>query len=362
MSFPVIHLKGTTYEQGVVHGRYLQERISHNIALYFDRFRHEAQINRAEVLSRARLYKQAIADTHPAYFEGMRGIAAGSGQDLDEIVAINIRYEILYYQVSQIAMAAMKDGCTSFAVSPEDTTTGHLLMGQNWDWIPGIQGAVLHSTDEDGMESIAFTEAGIFGGKIGLNSTGLGLAVNGITTTEDGWTALQAPYHVRCFDVLRCWDLATAVAAITGTPRACSANYLIAQAPDKAVNIEAAPQTTNQIGWQNGCIVHTNHFVDPEKIGVEEPPYERRASSLYRLARMRELIEQNKPVSTGNLKQFLQDRSRDPDCICRVVDPALPEYEQYTTITGVVMDLEEKVMHLTDGPPHSNHFQTVRLN
>ena len=35
--------------------------------------------------------------------------------------------------------------------------------------------------------TLAFTEAGIFGGKIGLNSAGLGLAINGITTVDDDW-------------------------------------------------------------------------------------------------------------------------------------------------------------------------------
>ncbi len=53
----------------------------------------------------------------------------------------------------------------------------------------------------DGLRTLSFTEAGIFGGKIGLNSAGLGLTVNGLTTTDDDWSRLSKPFHVRCYEI-----------------------------------------------------------------------------------------------------------------------------------------------------------------
>ena len=174
MTLPLVHLTGMAYEQGVQHGQALRDRIAHNLGVYFARFERETKLPRPEVLKRAGLYASVMESQNSDYFAGLRGVAAGSGFALDELVALQIRYEILYYQFGKNAMAEDVDGCTAFAVLPEASENGHLLLGQNWDWIPQVQGAVLHTTDPDGFQTLAFTEAGIVGGKIGFNSAGLG--------------------------------------------------------------------------------------------------------------------------------------------------------------------------------------------
>ena len=362
MTFPVVHLTGAPYEQGVQHGQALRERIAHNLEVYFDRFLQEANVGRDEVLRRARRYAAAIALQNQSYHAGMQGIAAGSGCTLDEIAALNVRYEILYYnRVLMAQNSRLVDGCTAFAVSPAESANGHLLMGQNWDWIPGVAGAMLHTQHEDGLESIAFTEAGIFGGKIGLNSAGLGLAVNGITSMADDWTRLRSPFHVRCYDILRQRRLDDARAVIAGEPRACSANYLIAQAPDQVLDVEAAPDLVNQLSWENGSVVHTNHFVDPEAIAVTEPEPEYRIFSIFRRVRMQSLLADNRPITIAALKSMLRDHTNSPRSICRHEHVSAPVDEQYRTVTCIIMDLEEKLLHVTDGPSCENRFESLAL-
>jgi isopenicillin-N N-acyltransferase-like protein len=362
MTLPILHLRGTPYEQGLAHGRTLRDQIHHNIQVYFERFQKACLINRTEVLSRARRYGAALDRQSAAYSEGMRGIAAGARVDLEAIIALNVRYEIIYYQTAVLAMAeGVKDGCSAFALAPPATRNMHLLMGQNWDWIPWVKGAILHTEEPDGLETLSFTEAGIYGGKIGLNSAGLGLAVNGMTTTADDWTRLAEPFHLRCYRILRCHDLASAMEVISGSERACSANYLIAQAPDQAVDVEAAPDVVNPISWQDHCLVHTNHFLDPQGTGIEEPPNERRYMSCNRWTRLQQLINDSRPVSIADLQQHLQDHANAPGSICRHEDIQAPADEQFRTVTGVVMDLHKREMYITDGPPCQNHFQNYRL-
>src|SRR5205823_1340688 len=110
-----------------------------------------------------------------------------------------------------------------------------------------VEGAVLHTQEPDGLETLGFTEAGIIGAKLGLNSAGLGLTINGLLTTSDDWSRRVTPFHVRCYEILRQRDLDSAVKIVTNQRRACSANFLIAQAPDRAVDIEAAPDTIREI-------------------------------------------------------------------------------------------------------------------
>jgi isopenicillin-N N-acyltransferase like protein len=359
MSLPLLHLHGTPYEQGRQHGAALRNQIAHNLAIYFERFAREGKVARPEVLARATRYADAIQQQHQGYFDGLRGVAEGAGCDLIELVALNVRYEILYYQFGVNAMA---DGCTAFAIEPGRAANGHLLLGQNWDWIPQIQGAILHTTDADGMETISFTEAGIVGGKIGLNSAGLGLAINGITSTDDDWSRLSKPFHVRCYEILRSRDFNAATAIITSSGRSCSTNFLIAQAPDRIVDIEAAPKQIRLLTCENGCLVHTNHFVDPGSLGISEPPSPRRRYSRNRLSRMQELLTAQPALAIDDLQRCLRDHSEHPYSICRHEDPNGPLAEQYQTVTAVVMDLNERRIWLSDGPPCVSEFQELHLS
>lgn len=359
MSLPVLHLDGAPYEQGLQHGKALKDRIETNLKVYFERFEREGRLSRAEALKRSVQYLEAIEAQNRDYFNGMQGIAAGSGFDLDQLAALNVRYELLYYQFGVNALA---DGCTAFAVMPSASAAGHLLLGQNWDWIPQVRGAVLQTVEADGLETVSFTEAGIVGGKIGLNSAGLGLAINGMTTTDDDWSRLSKPFHLRCYEILRARSFEEAVRVITDSGRACSANFLIAQAPDRALDIEAAPSRVRLLECQNGRLVHTNHFLDPDLLSVVEPPSEKRPYSIHRLDRMRALLATKEPISVVDIEGYLRDHAGHPYSVCRHLDLAEPPEERYLTVTSAIMDLHERILRLSDGPPCESAYQQVALS
>jgi isopenicillin-N N-acyltransferase-like protein len=272
-----------------------------------------------------------------------------------------LRYELLYYQYTVCAVGGA-DGCTSFAVLPDASANGHLLLGQNWDWIPNVRGAVLHTREPDGLETLSFTEAGIVGGKIGLNSTGLGLAINGLLSTADDSSRLVLPFHVRCYEILRQQTFDAAVAIVTDEPRACSANFVIAQTPDRAVDIEAAPDAARVLeAGASHALVHTNHFIDPTQLGVIEPEAEKRPHSYLRLARIRTLLEDRAPVAIGDLEVVLRDHDNHPDGICRHENREDPPEEWCITVASAIMDLEMRSLWLTDGPPCEHLYEEVSI-
>lgn len=362
MTLPLVTLTGTPYAQSVLHGQQLKDRIAHNLGVYFERFEREASLPPAEVRARARRYGAAIEGQNAGYYAAMRGIADGGGFAMDDIAALQVRYEILYFQFGKNAQSEDIDGCTAFAILPEASANGHLVVGQNWDWIPQVQGAVLHATDADGLQTLAFTEAGIVGGKIGLSNRGLGLAINGMTSTDDDWETLAKPFHVRCYEILRAPDFDAAVAVVTDEARACSTNFLIAQTPDRVVDIEAAPDKLRLLSCEGGCLVHTNNFTAPEDIGVAEPPNPKRHFSVGRRSRLSELLDTHAKITVDDLQADLQDHLRFPYGICRHAAVGLePPEHHYITVTSVIMDLTNKTLLLTDGVPCENEFQTVRL-
>ena len=356
---PILDLSGPPREQGRQHGEGARERIERNLEVYFERFEREGHVPRHEVLRRAGMYWDVIQTVNGDYAESVCGVAEGSQSELMDIVALNVRYEILYHQFTQTALGA--DGCTGMAVSPERTTQGHLLMAENWDWIPQAQSLML-SVQGDDERSVCFTEAGIVGGKIGLNEHGLGLAINGLISTDDDWSRLTKPFHVRCFEILRRRRLDDAVRIVTDGDRPCSANFLIAQADAGIVNVESAPFATRLLHPANGWIAHTNHFVDPDAIGVVEPPSEKRPHSQHRLRRADEQLADNNAIDRSDLGAILRDHDGHPYSICRHIDLDEPPEEHYQTVVSTVMDLDARTMWVSNGPACEHTERAITLD
>ncbi len=358
---PIINVEGNTYQQGIIHGKQLRDQIAHNLEVYFNRFEHEAGLSRIEILRRAKIYQPELKKVNINYFNGVKGISNGSGFSLEEIITLNIRYEILYYESAMKSFKGMNDGCTAFAVMPNKTKGLHLLIGQNWDWIPNVACAVIRSFNTHGNHVLTFTEAGIFGGKIGFNSSGLGLLINGLTTTQENWQSLAKPFHVRCYEILLQTKIDDAIEVITNTLRPCSANYLLAQLPDRAVNVETTPNAHYCFNSENDILVHTNHFVALHQLGITEPPNSGRDWSCIRLDQCSKLLKSLNHIEINDLKKVLSTHRNLPPTICRHVDNQAPVDQQYETIASIIMNLNLQELYISNGPPCINEYVKVTL-
>ena len=376
MTFPLIRLEGDAFNQGVQHGTQLRDRVLHNLDLYFYRFENEIKLTRTQTLEMAGKVAGHIERFNLDYAAGMRGIAQAVGRDYLEIAALNARYEILYFGYGEQGLknAGLEgrfeqkqfdqkkvDGCTLFAALPEAMATGHLTMGQNWDWIVGVQGALIHTTHDDGFESLAFTEAGIFGSKIGFNSAGVGVCISGLVSMDDDWSRPVKPTHLRCYEILRSRSFAEAERIVSEGERACSTNFMIAAAPDHVVDFETAPHGVRMLTCVLGSMAHTNHFVDPTALSITEPPSERRPHSYFRQELMTRLLQSKRPLEISDLQAFLSNKEDYPDGICRYPNLDEPEEDRVETIAGIIMDLEAKQMWVTDGHPDVKSFELYSL-
>ena len=361
MSLSHFTFSGTSYEQGLAHGEALQESITKNIDIYLNRFENEAGISKNDLLDNAGIYLNVLREQSPEYVNGMNGIAESSNLELLEIAMLNLRYELLYHALGKKLQSEAVDGCTSFAVLPEATENNHLLMGQNWDWIPDVDCVLTTSIDPDGLRRMGFTEAGIFGGKPGMNSEGVGLAVNGMYSTADDWSRFEQPFHLRCYEVLRSKNMEEALQVLAGTPRSCTANFILGHAPSRAVDIELAPDNLRLIDPVKGVLAHANHLLDPQKTGVAEPENPRWHLSEFRLKRMEKLLNERKPLNVEKIQKILKDHEHQPQSLCRHRDDSLPDSQHTITKTAMIMDLEERKMWVTDGQPCKAEFEEFSL-
>ncbi len=169
------------------------------------------------------------------------------------------------------------------------------------------------------------------------------------------------PFNVRCYEILRRRRLAEAAAIVTEGLRSCSANFVLAQTRDRAMDIEAAPDRVRVLDPRAGTLVHANHFVDPSLLGVVEPEAERRPHSYTRHARLTALLEARAPVAVGDLQVMLQDHDNYPDGICRHAHPDDPPEEWCVTVTSAILDLEARSVRLADGQPCAHLYEEFSL-
>lgn len=368
---PVLTLKGSPYQIGFKHGKEARPEIEHNLSVYFRRFKKETELSHDLAVSRAAKFLDLINDESPEYGETMKGLSDGSRQGILDITALNVRYELMYSQFSKIGLKPVPKtfGCTAFATVPAAAENGHLIMAQNWDWIPEVKGVFLKVRNENGPDTLSFTEAGVVGGKIGLNSKGLGLLINGIVSSKDDWARLKKPFHVRCWEVLRSKTLGKAVSIISQGERNCSANFILGQqtatGKGRVIDIESAPETVCRIAPDRGAVAHTNHFANPRILGVKQVVDEERLSTLQRYSRIQKLLDESvrtgKKIDPVRAQNMLRDHHGRPESICRHTNLKLPEYQRYVTVVSVVMDLLSRKLWATTGSPCTEKYQVVKL-
>jgi isopenicillin-N N-acyltransferase like protein len=227
---PFLTTTGDAHARGLAHGRRFAQEIAQNVETYVRRFA-ASGLDREEALIEAERWRNAITTLDPAYAEEMRGIADGAGQTEATIALLNARYELAFSLFGKEAMRQEllevgPDGCTTFGLLPEITSNRHTWLGQNWDWLEGVHGRtfVLRVERKERPSFVCLTEAGIAGGKMGVNECGIGLVENGLASSRDGSHPYCKPFHVRCREVLEAEKLDAALLAVLDAPRTCSAN------------------------------------------------------------------------------------------------------------------------------------------
>lgn len=368
-AFPHVRVSGGARERGRAYGEQARKRISTSIHAYEEVFRAYAGWSWPEVRREAARYEASIAAFDERYVVEMRGIAEGADVDLEDILSINVRTEVMFAAKARAAEGVGVDAggprqgeCTAFAVVPEASATGHTLIGQNWDWLLHCFDTVvvLEAEQEEGPNYVSVVEAGLLA-KTGMNSSGLGVATNALVTEDDRGEP-GIPYHVLLRAFMDCETISDALSAAQRAPRSSSANYLLAHRDGMAVDIEAAPGDFSRMFLlfpDDGMLAHTNHF--------RSPAFDRKDVSLwvmpdspFRLERLRAAVERASPdLTLDTFREVLADHANFPSGVCCHPDDRMELFDQGSTVASVLMDLDEARMWVADGRPCTAPFREL---
>jgi isopenicillin-N N-acyltransferase like protein len=377
-----VRVEGTSYQRGRQYGTQAGARVRLSVQAYRQAFAHFAGWDWPAVRREAARFEAPIGQFRPAYLEEMRGIADGAGLDLTDVLAINVRTEVMYSAKARHAPRAapskaapsaaepsaaesseakhLPAECSAFAHVPAPGQPGSVILGQNWDWL--LHSAqtlvVLEARPDDGPDFVTVVEAGLLA-KTGMNAAGLGLVTNALVTDADtGEPGL--PYHVLLRAVLDCGTVTEALKVLQAGLRSSSANYLIAHASGAALDIEAAPGDFTRLYPlfpEDGVLLHTNHFlaprIDPVDLSLWAMP-----DSAVRLQRLRAAMTA-KPPTLDDFRAVLADHADYPNSICAHPDPADHPREQGATIASVLMDLNARHLWLAAGHPCQEPYELL---
>jgi isopenicillin-N N-acyltransferase like protein len=354
--FPHVRVEGSALDRGRAYGRQARDRVQRSVAAYRDVFAHYAGWDWATVRREAARFEAPIAAFRPAYLDEIRGIAEGAGLDPGDVLAINVRTEVMFAAKARQATGQLRapDGCTAFAVVPAPGADGPVLIGQNWDWLPHTSQTVvvLEARQDDGPDFVTVVEAGLLA-KTGMNSSGLGLVTNALVTDADAGTP-GIPYHLVLRAILDCETTSDALAALQSGERSSAANYLIAHRDGSAVDVEAAPGDFSRLYLlfpQDGVALHTNHFLSSRFGGTDVSVWVMPDSPL-RLHRIQAgLGGQAGPPTLDTFRRLLADHANYPSGLCCHPDPRMDPYDQGATVASVLMDLGAQQMYLADANP-----------
>lgn len=371
--FPLIDAHGTARERGRIHGASAKQRVALSVATYARLFAF-CGIDWRDAQRRGADFRAAIDALGGGLLEEIEGIAEGSGRQVDEIMALNARTEILpptypgepHPRWRELDAANRAGGvpdwgeCTAIAVPRSASATGGTLLAQNWDWLGAQRGAlvVLRVRQPDAPACITLTEAGMLA-KIGLNEHGFGLCLNILRSSTDG-ERTATPVHPLLRALLACRNVDEAIGMARALSFGASSNALCADTTGDAANLEFSPSGLQVVRGEGGALCHTNHFLSAageSDLGVPATSL----SSIPRLTRARALVENRGRIGVEELKRILRDESEGLLSICRHPDPSLPAEARIESVASVVMELATRRMHVAPDVPSLVDYETVAL-
>jgi len=297
------------------------------------------------------LYLPAIKKYAPEIVEEMKGMAAGTDVALEDIMFLNITYEI--------SVPSVMGGCTAFAAAGAATAGGEVLAGQNFDFIDPWEKfmILLKMNPANGPSILTVTATGCLG-LVGLNSAGISLNLN-LLKNKDSLTPLGGvPTHVILRKILMCENLGEVITVIGSAEGRAAKNYLVTDEQGDIIDIETTITDLEIQYPERGILTHANHF-KTERFKNDDLAWLVIPDAYIRSHRLYQLMDGHHGELTVELmQQLLQDHNNYPSAVCRHGNPKAPlEIARLMkTLISIISCPAERKAYISVGNPCENEY------
>ncbi len=362
---PVLTLTGTGYNRGLQHGYQLKKQIAEVYYKWKESIRKDTGKDPDAVIAdflQTSNYQDAIQQWTPDLWQEIQGIAVGSGQKMDDVLAFQLIDEYWGYLDRLENGSVDKDHCSAIGVAAtQDRPT---FVAQNIDIDTYMQGyqVLLHiGSSEQNMEQYVMTCAG-FIGFAGMNNKGVAVVINALTDLNNSIDGLPVTFVTR--GILQQTSGQQALDFINKVPHATGQNYLIGTQTE-VINFEAsANQVVPFFPVENKNLVfHTNHSLKNHDIKPWMQEYHQRiktgtgqkTNSQTRYETLRQRLNVSETALTPELiKGTLRSKDHERFPVCVSYDPAAVAF----TFSSVIFTLgHNPSVQVTYGSPDKSKYQ-----
>lgn len=290
-----------------------------------------------------------VEDYNPDQVSFVKGYAKGSGVSFDDL--------FLMFCLDE------KGLCTDIMVNGDATADGGVYSAHTEDWSPSSEKRlVLVKAKPKGRPSLLVMTIGGLEWICGVNSAGITLTGNSLYQSD---TRVGVPKLMVAPKLLVAETPGEALEAATPPHRASSYNNNITHSSGEMYCVEGTATDFEVLYPDDGCLVHTNHYLHPRLAGFETAfggsgvrHFAGSSSTLVRYHRALRLIRaQVGEVTKESLMELMRDHVNRPGSICRHAQRDEPEHERCKTTFAVVLDPVKQKMHVCLGNPCEGEFK-----
>ena len=290
-------------------------------------------------------------------------MAEGANLLFRDVFAYQLMDEEWLFRVAQMRSVQGAHHCSVIGLAAEGETT---ILAQNMDLPKHYDGTqtLLHIEQEDGLEALVFTAAGLIG-TCGLNSAGVGLCVNTLSQLSHSTSGLPVAFVAR--GVLERCTVDEAAGFVRSVSHASGQNYAIG-GPDGMVDLECSASKAVSFMPDSGWIYHTNHPLTNDDLPsqdenamdvvfsgspkAEEARPRGKSNSEQRFEFLAERLGSGKEGLTVEAAQALLSSCETPISVSR------ESKGSSMTLGSLVMELSvPPVLHLAAGPPAETPYR-----
>jgi hypothetical protein len=362
----IVYLMGTPEAIGAQHTALLSDRMAEDERILWDGFAELVPFSPARTLmfDIGRVQNRHLLENFPdARKRELAAEANAFSPDpyadklptFQRMVTLHALYDIaLGFEHSPLL------ACTAFGITPEQSADGHAFFARAFDFEAAEvfdQDKVVFVVQEEGLLKFASVAwPGFVGVVTGMNEKGVAIAVHGGRARDTSTKGMPIAFSLR--NVLqKATSTDEAVALLKNEDVMVSHIVFVGDAQGHNAVIERAPGVAAFV--RSGHSV-TNHFEGPLADDPKNEEIRKHTTTLERRVRIDQLLAKVEPRSAT--PESVLAMLRDHDCAsgpCPVGDRR--SIDAFIATHGVVADLTDATLWVSEGPRLSGKFVKIRL-
>ena len=310
-----MYLEGSAFERGVAHGKLAKELVikqeDNFVAQLREMIPSDTYINFLKYL--IKWFNRDIDDAIPEEYKNEIYGVSFSASDKYDFIGTNYERILNYHASHDIGHALQQSnllpGCTAFSTWGSRSKDSSLILGRNFDFFVGEGFAedkiICFVKPDSGFKFMYVTWGGFTGVVSGMNDQGLTVTLNAATSSMPSGAA--TPISILAREILQyASNIKEAYAIAEKRNTFVSEAIMIGSAKDnKTFIIEKSPSKMGLFETTENQISCSNHYQGRVFNSTDDV---KERSSLYRYARLQQLLKRYGPLDEKKVALILRDQ------------------------------------------------------